>query len=461
MKHVIRFFSTMAGRLFLILVLGMSAAAVLATVLAAVKRQQEAEHQNILRSADRLIAYVDLLDGSPAELRARLLDLGGPGIQPIGPDTPMLIPDPSFATVLSTQDARFAQARVAVIADRHCRPRLPDFVPSPDPESLADPGLVAPICRRIDIRLQDGTALTLALGSPPVIRSQALAADPVYLSLLLACIGLLAFAVARLASQPLRQLADAADELGHDLTRAPLALHGPLEVRRAAQAFNAMQERLRRHLAERTHMLAAISHDLQTPLTRLRLRLENVGDARMRELLIADLAAMNALVREGLDLARSATSTEQPVALDLDSLLESIVEDAVEAGGDVVFEQRCGAVLMLRPLSTHRLFMNLIDNALKYGHQARIRAQPDASSITVTVRDAGPGLPDDALERVFEPFVRLETSRSRQTGGAGLGLTIARALAANEGATLELRNRPEGGLEARVQWTARPLYVKR
>jgi signal transduction histidine kinase len=201
-------------------------------------------------------------------------------------------------------------------------------------------------------------------------------------------------------------------------------------------------------------MLAAITHDLQTPVTRLRLRLENVADETLRERLVGDLAAMQALIREGLELARSAESAEQRAALDLDSLLESIVEDAVEAGADVRFDKPSGAVLMLRPLAMHRLFSNLVDNAVTYGQSARVSVEQDAERVVVRIRDSGPGLDGDELEAVFDPFVRLETSRSRETGGAGLGLTIARALAEKDGAWLVLRNHPQGGLEAVVEWPA-------
>jgi signal transduction histidine kinase len=201
-------------------------------------------------------------------------------------------------------------------------------------------------------------------------------------------------------------------------------------------------------------MLAAITHDLQTPVTRLRLRLENVADEALRERLVGDLAAMQALIREGLELARSAESAEQRAALDLDSLLESIVEDAGEAGADVRFEHPSGAVLMLRPLAMHRLFSNLVDNAVTYGQSARVSVEQDAERVIVRIRDSGPGLPEEELEAVFDPFVRLETSRSRETGGAGLGLTIARALAEKDGARLLLRNHPQGGLEAVVEWPA-------
>ncbi|MGE8226603.1 MAG: ATP-binding protein, partial [Stenotrophomonas sp.] len=285
-------------------------------------------------------------------------------------------------------------------------------------------------------------------------RRSAAAFDPWFLSLLALAIGLLAYLVARIASSPLQRLATHATELGHDLQRAPLPVSGPLEVQRAAEAFNAMQLRLQRHLGERTQMLAAITHDLQTPSTRLRLRLENVQDEQLRERLIGDLAAMQALIREGLELARSAESAEQRAALDLDSLLESVVEDAAESGHEAVLEQGSGAVLMLRPLAMRRLFSNLVDNAVKYGRAAHVSARRDGAAVEVRVRDSGPGLAEDELEAVFTPFLRLETSRSRETGGAGLGLTIARALAEKDGASLILRNHPQGGLEAIVRWEA-------
>jgi signal transduction histidine kinase len=265
---------------------------------------------------------------------------------------------------------------------------------------------------------------------------------------------ILAYVVARIASAPLKRLSKAAAELGRDLDRAPVEVSGPAEVRGAAEAFNAMQKRLQQHVSERTNMLAAITHDLQTPLTRLRLRLEKVEDEPLREKLVADLAAMKALIDEGLELARSAETSEPKVMLDLDSALESLVEDAVDAGGEAVFEQGCQAVMQLRPLAIARLFSNLIDNALKHGGSAAVSASSAGGEVSVRVRDRGPGVPEEMLEKVFDPFVRVDSSRSRQTGGAGLGLTIARALAEKNGASLTLRNHPEGGLEATVRWPA-------
>jgi signal transduction histidine kinase len=465
MRRLRGYLSSMAGRLFLILLLGMLAAAVVATLLANAKRRQDFERQEMARTADRLQGYVELLDGTPPELRAKLLDLGGPGVRPAPADARGHGGDADFAALLAARGGLLAQARVEQAGYRQCAPRLPDFLPPPGARRAAagerDRGeeaeLPPPECRLVLLWLHDGTPLRLGLESPPVMRNRLSPVDPLFLTLLAVAIALLAYAVSRIASAPLKGLSGAAAALGRDLQREPMPVKGPTEVRNAAMAFNAMQQRLQRHLGERTQMLAAITHDLQTPLTRLRLRLENVSDEALRERLVADLAAMQALIKEGLELARSAESSEQPMALDLDSLLESVVADAADGGGDAVFEQGCGAVLMLRPLAMHRLFSNLVDNALKYGGCARVAATWCDGWVVVSVRDRGPGLPADQLEAVFDPFVRLETSRSRQTGGAGLGLTIARALAEKDGAVLRLNNRLGGGLEARVEWAAAPV----
>ncbi len=460
MKRLRRFFASMVGRLFLILLLGMAVAAIGATVLASAKRQQEFERQNLNRIADRLQGYVNLLDGNP-ELRERLLAVGGPSVRELPDGARQGRRDTAMMAVLDDRPGPVAHAQVHFTSFRSCLPRLPELLPPPPHKMGApkrprerDPAFIPPKCRAVSVVLSDGTPLRLALDSPAVAHNGILAVDPLFLTLLVIAIAILAYIVARMASAPLQRLAAAAAALGDDLQGAPMPVTGPLEVRRAAEAFNAMQQRLQRHLGERTQMLAAITHDLQTPVTRLRLRLENVTDEALRERLIGDLGAMQALIREGLELARSAESAEQRAALVLDSLLESIVEDAAEAGADVRFDQASGAVMMLRPLAMHRLFSNLVDNAVMYGQSARVSVEQTEHDVVVRIRDSGPGLAEDELEAVFDPFVRLETSRSRDTGGAGLGLTIARALAEKDGATLHLRNHPQGGLEAVVRWPA-------
>ena len=465
MKRLQRFLASMSGRVFVILLLGMSIAAITATALANARRNQEFDRQLLVRTADRLQGFVQLLDANP-EIRERLLSAGA-GVRQAPEQVRVLRADAELQALLAQRDGPLATATVELSSFGTCQPELRQLFPRPARAANVAAGerprgqrerreYQPPRCRLVSLELSDGSALRLAFETPAVARDQSPVLDPWFLSLLLLAIAVLAYVVARITSAPLQRLAATASALGQDLDREPMAETGPLEVRHAAQAFNAMQQQLQRHLASRTQMLAAITHDLQTPLTRLRLRLENVEDVALRERLIADLAAMQALIREGLELARSEHSREQPVPLELDSLLESLVEDAAEAGAQISFEGGCGQVLSLRPMAMHRLFSNLVDNALKYGGHARVRARADADGIRVLVRDSGPGIPEAEMDSVFDPFVRLETSRSRDTGGAGLGLAIARTLAEKDGASLRLRNHPDGGLEATVHWPAKP-----
>jgi len=261
------------------------------------------------------------------------------------------------------------------------------------------------------------------------------------------CILLLAYAVARYFTRPLRDLAAAATRLGEDINSAPMPETGPTEIREAAIAFNAMQARIRRDVTERTSMLAAITHDLQTPMTRLRLRLEKVGDEALREKLVEDLAAMREMVNEGLDLARSLDGPDVAQRVDLDSLLASVCDDAQDAGDDVTLVGSTAAAVLCSASAMRRCVTNFVDNAVSYGGFARIAVTGDARYATISVRDGGPGIPQDQVARVFDPFYRLESSRSRETGGTGLGLTIARNIAQRYGGEITLANRPEGGLE--------------
>lgn len=257
--------------------------------------------------------------------------------------------------------------------------------------------------------------------------------------------GLISLAVAawiasRLAAGPLNRLSVAAVALGEDLDRAPLIEEGSREVREAAAAFNAMQTRLKAMLQDRTRVLAAIAHDLQTPLTRLRLRVEKVEDAALRERLIADVAATQALVREGLELARIEDAPEDWIRTDIDALVSALCEDAADAGQPVAFQRGCGQVVRARPNALLRCLSNLIDNAVKHGGRAEVRCVSGPEGPLILIRDHGPGIPDDQREAVFEPFLRLETSRSRETGGTGLGLAIVKHIAQRHGAELRIES---------------------
>ncbi len=261
----------------------------------------------------------------------------------------------------------------------------------------------------------------------------------------------------RLVTRPLARLAAAANRLGPDLQPAIVPETGPDEVSQAARAFNAMQHRMAGYLNERMQILAAISHDLQTPLTRMRLRLDLMEETPEAEKFRRDLEAMRALVQEGLTYAKTLQSSQEPVRrLDLDALVRSIANDYADAGAPVTFSGATDTPISSRPNALRRILTNLTDNALKYGEKAQVSVRRDADSVYVEVCDAGPGIPDEFLTQVFQPFYRVETSRNRETGGTGLGLAIAHQLALSVDADLSLHNRPEGGLRASLRIPIHP-----
>ncbi len=276
-----------------------------------------------------------------------------------------------------------------------------------------------------------------------------------YFVLLAAGVGVFSFLAVRLATRPLKRLAEAAERLGRDPDPEPLEEDGPSEVAAAACAFNRMQIRLQRHLAERTHILAAVSHDLQTPITRMRLRAELLDDTKLKEKFLADLDAMQCLVEQGLVYAQAADTATPGEALrrvDARTLLESLACDYADAGKPLLLSGAVPeVVLVTRPQALRRILGNLVDNALKFAGNATLQAELEDDALAVAVRDAGPGISAEELEKVLQPFYRLETSRSRETGGSGLGLAICLQLAQSLGAGLSLRNLPEGGLEARLR----------
>ncbi|MEO8315351.1 MAG: ATP-binding protein [Pseudomonadota bacterium] len=482
MTYLRSFFASMTGHMFFLLLGGMSAAALIAGVASNLNNAREAEQLAHERMADRLQSFISFLDASPPEDRARMLRRNGSGIVSHQDPVPAGTPDSAFNKVLAARDGILGAARAEKVEPERCfssmgggggppgspfgrrgypRPEMPQEFENLRRGRGSDGTFPSPDCRLVTVALSDGTPLRLSIiesPSAPPGRSPLL--DPAFVTLLGTGIVLLAYLAAFRASAPLRRLAQASTQLGHDLHRQPLAMTGSSEVRQAVSSFNLMQARLQGHFAERTQMLAAITHDLQTPLTRLRLRLERVEDLELRDRLIGDMQAMRALIDEGLELARAVETPEAVVKLDLDSVLESLVEDAVETGLNAAFSGGCAAVLPLRPLATRRVFANLIDNALVHGGSAEVRAERDGDAICAFVRDHGPGIPDELLERVFDPFFRPDNSRSRETGGTGLGLTIARMLAAKIGATLKLRNHPEGGLEAEVRWLDSDLALR-
>lgn len=267
------------------------------------------------------------------------------------------------------------------------------------------------------------------------------------LTLLIA--GLSIYAVRR-ATKPVSLFASAAERLGISLSADPLPETGTGEVRRAARAFNTMQSRLQRFIKDRTQMLAAISHDLRTPITRMRLRAEFVEDDVQRDKMLADLEEMEAMIKVTMAFARDDTANETPEQVDVAALLKQIVADETEAGSPVAYTGPDRLTFLSRPMGLKRALTNLIGNAIKYGERADVSLTRQGDDVEICIDDEGPGIPDSDKEQVFTPFFRLEGSRSRDTGGTGLGMTIARNAVRSMGGDIELLNRAEGGLRARV-----------
>ena len=302
---------------------------------------------------------------------------------------------------------------------------------------------------RLQLQLADGTPLGIDLLQPPLeIPDWAIAAFAAQFALL----ALLGGLAVRQATRPLERLARAADALDPTQPAAPLPLEGPAEVTRATAAFNLLQDRVRAHLDERMRILAAVSHDLQTPITRLRLRADLLDDTVLRDKLHADLAEMQHLVEEGLSYARSAQAVREPArATDLAALLDSLALDYADAGQPVRLARCDAGTCTTRPAALRRLLGNLVDNALKFAGTAEITCErAGEGGFVVSVLDRGPGIPPGELEAVMQPFYRLETSRSRATGGTGLGLAIAQQLAQALEGSLALLPREGGGLQARL-----------
>jgi signal transduction histidine kinase len=252
------------------------------------------------------------------------------------------------------------------------------------------------------------------------------------------------------ATYRLSDLARAADKLGRGEEVPPLVETGSREIRRVTQAFNQMSLRLRRFVQGRTQMLAGISHDLRTPITGLRLRTELVDDEQNRDRMLALIDDMHHLTEATLRLARDDSFTEKSDTIDVSALLGGIVDDLTDVGIDVTADVKPGIYVMCRPHSLRRAIRNLAENGAKYGQRSRIFLEEDSESVRIIVDDDGPGIPEDKIEKAFQPFVRLEESRNRDTGGSGLGLAITRSIILNHGGEVTLANRPEGGLRATI-----------
>lgn len=264
---------------------------------------------------------------------------------------------------------------------------------------------------------------------------------------------LAAWVAARWLAEPVQRLADAARELGVNMHRMPLPETGTRECREASRVFNQMQQRLRAQMALRDQFVAAVSHDLRTPLTRLALRAEALHDPQERQSFGRDIAEMDTMIRVTLDYLRGAADAEPRVSLDLASLVDSLIQDQQDGGHDVAAAKPLPALAPLQAQASalRRCIGNLLDNAVRYGGSARVLLEEEGAVLRLAVLDRGPGIAPEELEKVLQPFYRVEASRNRHSGGVGLGLATAHDIAHQHGGRLVLSNREGGGLRAELQ----------
>lgn len=420
---------TLFGRLMLILLGGLLLAQALTFVLVFAERGQAMSRMMVSYLAADVASSVAMLDRLPASERADWL----PRLQ-----------------------------RANYQLSLHAGPALGKATQSPLAEqvtqvlsqALAQPvqALEAPVAgvgMRLHLQLRDGTPMVVDLAEPR------LRIAPWVIGVLTAQLVLLAGVCAvavRQATRPLSRLAEAAAALVPGQRTALLPETGPIEVVRATSAFNRMRERIEESLVERTQMLAAISHDLQTPITRMRLRADLLADEPVRDKLQADLTQMQHLVEQGLTYARSAHPVQEPeLPTDIATLVECVVADYEDASQPVRWLGGLPRTVMVRPHALRRALGNLIDNAIKFGGEAEVILVHEDGQTVVRVMDRGPGIPVEEQDKVMQPFYRLEGSRNMATGGSGLGLAIVQRLLVHCRAELALAARKGGGLIADIR----------
>ena len=458
------------GRTFLVLLVGITLSHIISLTLTSYESH---EALNLLRDrllAERMAVITRLVDSTPPNRRAEVAKLvDSPGVR-VALNTRSPSPGstkegerPHFLEHIlqlylgdrATNDVRVSYhvgaesarsgevfPRVRSDIDEHAR-EVKEYV-----EKIMSQTKVAGTVRA-SIPLPDSTWLEFAtpLDVPRPFASLRFELSIVFM--IVAVLVLSLWAVWRWAA-PLTSFAHAAERLGVDVNAPPLPETGPREVVRTVKAFNEMQARIRRFVEDRTQMIAAIAHDLGTPITRLRLRIEEVGDVGSRQKMLADLDEMEGMISSTLAFARDDATDEPRETFDLVSLLESICNDMIDAGEVVELNAEGRVPYSFRLVALRRAFTNLIENALKYGDRADVSVTQSTDQVVVAIEDNGPGIPTDMQGEVFKPFVRLETSRSRETGGTGLGLTVARSIVRAHGGDIILTNRAEGGLRVEV-----------
>jgi signal transduction histidine kinase len=430
------------GWLGLILIAGLAASQALTALAHNMDRNEAIVEIEDLRAAERVATFATFLQHTAPVLRPSVAGSFS------GPSMTVEVANRSNVPDDVVTDRRLGHLAKAVSERLHGNDwqeiRVANAAPTDDQQAK---GLM-PI--RTSIALRDGAWINFefaAIESLPLATFRVIAWTAASVLLVL---GLSFYAFQRV-TRPLESLTRAAELLGRSGRTEVLQETGASEVRRAARAFNDMQGRIRRLLEDRMQMVAAISHDLRTPITRLKLRAEFIDDAEQREKMLRDLDEMETMIRETLALAREDANPEPRAKVDLAQLIADSVEglDLVTREIDPALANGAG-MIEAQPIALKRAVTNLVENAVVYGKRATVRLTQTPKDLEIRIEDEGPGIPEAELDRVFRPFYRLEPSRNRDSGGAGLGLAIARSVVRGQGGDIVLANRPEGGLRATI-----------
>lgn len=443
------------GQIVLALVTGLVVAHLVGAWLMVDERARFGERLRGEYAAQRIAGLITLLDGTAPEERRRVVRALSV------PPTRVSLDQPWQTERDLSPDAEAFLRRVARELERPVELQVLSIRPAPPrpeerrqfgPHAQRGEGHAGPrhlVMVSAQARLADGAVLTFRQALPEAPGDWPLRVLGL-LALLAVVVALLSGWAVRRLTRPLAALADAADGLARNLDQPPLPEKGPQEVARAARSFNAMQRALKTYLETRAQALAGVSHDLRLPLTRLRLRLEQLPEGAARAAIERDVEEMDEMISGTLDYLRAGSDTEQAVKLNLVALLEGLAEDAEAAGAKVSLHGTANPVAA-RPQGLRRCLANLIDNARRYGGgEIDVTLADGAASVEIRIEDRGPGIPQEDRERVFEPYFRLESSRARHTGGAGLGLAIARAVARAHGGEVRVEAREGGGTRAIV-----------
>ncbi len=458
-----RFFpQSLAGQTIIVLLIGLTVSHVISMAIYTTDRAEVLTMSGGRQIAHRIADITRLLDKTPKEWRYRIMQATNSRTLSVTTSPVSLLAEDKSHSFVNSLLRRHLAGLIGAVDKSRVMVQVIDARDEPDVDIVKSlrhsghmpmghmfHGYAGGQLLRASVRLRDGTWLNFATTVP---KGDPLWSTKAALPMLLMAVAFILFSLwlIRRVTWPLRVFAAASERLGKDVAAPPLIIDGPSELRQAAGAFNEMQKRLRRLIENRTHMLAAISHDLRTPITLLRLRAESVEDMEERTKMQDTLDEMEAMVSSTLSFAREDAEKEQPVRVNLVALVSSICDDMTDTGYQVELHSEGELIHECRPGAIKRAISNLIENAIKYGGSARVELRKIDSAVEIIVEDDGPGIPEDELEKVFSPFYRVEISRGRETGGIGLGLSVAQSVVDKHGGEIELTNRKEGGLRVRV-----------